>query len=139
MCLLPCSISDKEYSYPYLAGGILVCSVPPSGNRQASSTLFTFCPHCHIVYQLMPLVYIFSGLVWRYLFTKPMAAFKVIKKNPLFANSNTGNARNRFASILQVTRSLAAKAFQTSLPLCRETFFSAVMEDDVVLRLVSLI
>lgn len=36
----------------------------------------------------------------------------------------------------QVTRSLAAKAFQTSLPLCKETFFSAAMEDDLVLRLV---
>lgn len=36
----------------------------------------------------------------------------------------------------QVTRSLAAKAFQTSLPLCRETFFSAAMEDHLVLRLV---
>ncbi|KAK2986799.1 hypothetical protein RJ640_011024, partial [Escallonia rubra] len=47
--------------------------------------------------------------VWRYLFSKPIAAFKV-------------------------TRSLAAKAFQTSLPLCKETFFSAVMEDHLVLR-----
>lgn len=36
----------------------------------------------------------------------------------------------------QVTRSLAAKAFQTSLPLCKETFFSASMEDHVVLRFV---
>ncbi|PPR97700.1 hypothetical protein GOBAR_AA22963 [Gossypium barbadense] len=57
----------------------LICSVPPSGN---------------------------SGLVWRYLFSKPIAAFKV-------------------------TRSLAAKAFQTSLSLCRETFFSATMEDNL--------
>ncbi|XLU93514.1 hypothetical protein S245_007866, partial [Arachis hypogaea] len=45
----------------------------------------------------------------RYLFTKPIAAFKV-------------------------TRSLAAKSFQTSLPLCRETFFSATMEDHIVKR-----
>ncbi|GMH27194.1 hypothetical protein Nepgr_029037 [Nepenthes gracilis] len=67
---------------PELAGAVLVCSVPPSGN---------------------------SGLVWRYLFSKPIAAFKV-------------------------TRSLAAKAFQTSLPLCRETFFSPQMEDHLVLR-----
>ncbi|KAJ8545880.1 hypothetical protein K7X08_018463 [Anisodus acutangulus] len=29
---------------------------------------------------------------------------------------------------------LAAKAFQTSLPLCKETFFSAAMEDQLVLR-----
>lgn len=36
----------------------------------------------------------------------------------------------------QVTRSLAAKAFQTSLPLCKETFFSPAMEDHLVLRLV---
>ncbi|KAG8478070.1 hypothetical protein CXB51_027371 [Gossypium anomalum] len=63
-------------------GAALICSVPPSGN---------------------------SGLVWRYLFSKPIAAFKV-------------------------TRSLAAKAFQTSLSLCRETFFSATMEDNLVLR-----
>ncbi|XLV01879.1 hypothetical protein S245_016216, partial [Arachis hypogaea] len=63
-------------------GAILVCSVPPSGN---------------------------SGLVWRYLFTKPIAAFKV-------------------------TCSLAVIAFQTSLPLCRETFFSATMEDHIVKR-----
>ncbi|KAL2514575.1 Diacylglycerol kinase 7 [Forsythia ovata] len=38
-----------------------------------------------------------SGIVWRYLFSKPIAAFKI-------------------------TRSLAAKAFQTSLPLCKENF-----------------
>ncbi|PIN05838.1 Soluble epoxide hydrolase [Handroanthus impetiginosus] len=75
-------LQEKECSHPYLAGGVLVCSVPPSGN---------------------------SGLVWRYLFSKPIAAFKV-------------------------TRSLAAKAFQTSLPLCKETFFSAAMEDRLVLR-----
>lgn len=67
-------------SPPELAGAVLVCSVPPSGN---------------------------SGLVWRYLFSKPIAAFKV-------------------------TRSLAAKAFQTDLPLCKETFFSAEMEDHLV-------
>ncbi|KAI9161535.1 hypothetical protein LWI28_018385 [Acer negundo] len=60
---------------PELAGAVLVCSVPPSGN---------------------------SGLVWRYLFSKPIAAFKV-------------------------TRSLAAKAFQTDLSLCKETFFSSAM------------
>ncbi|KAK1423482.1 hypothetical protein QVD17_18785 [Tagetes erecta] len=65
-----------------LAGAVLVCSVPPTGN---------------------------SGLVWRYLFTKPVAAFKV-------------------------TMSLAAKAFQTSLPLCKETFFSREMDDHLVLR-----
>lgn len=70
-----------ENTHPYLAGAVLVCSVPPSGN---------------------------SGLVWRYLFSKPIAAFKV-------------------------TRSLAAKAFQTSLPLCKETFFSPAMEDHLVL------
>ncbi|XP_047951525.1 uncharacterized protein LOC125196902, partial [Salvia hispanica] len=50
-----------------------------------------------------------SGIVWRYLFSKLIAAFKL-------------------------TRSLAAKAFQTSLPLCKETFFSAAMEDHLVLR-----
>ncbi|KAD7117750.1 hypothetical protein R6Q59_005725 [Mikania micrantha] len=65
-----------------LAGAVLVCSVPPAGN---------------------------SGLVWRYLFTKPVAAFKV-------------------------TMSLAAKAFQTSLPLCKETFFLCKMDDHLVLR-----
>ncbi|GAB2299992.1 hypothetical protein Dimus_034038 [Dionaea muscipula] len=65
-----------------LAGAVLVCSVPPTGN---------------------------SGLVWRYLFSKPLAAFKV-------------------------TRSLAAKAFQNSLPLCKETFFSPQMEDSTVQR-----
>ncbi|KAH6825881.1 alpha/beta-Hydrolases superfamily protein [Perilla frutescens var. hirtella] len=75
-------LREIENTYPYLAGAVLVCSVPPSGN---------------------------SGLVWRYLFSKPIAAFKV-------------------------TRSLAAKAFQTSLPLCKETFFSADMEDHLVLR-----
>ncbi|KAK7340964.1 hypothetical protein VNO77_21683 [Canavalia gladiata] len=72
----------KEDLYPKLRGAVLVCSVPPSGN---------------------------GGLVWRYIFTKPIAAFKV-------------------------TRSLAAKAFQTSLSLCKETFFSATMEDHVVKR-----
>lgn len=68
--------------YPDLAGAVLVCSVPPSGN---------------------------SGLVWRYLFSKPVAAFKV-------------------------TRSLAAKAFQTDLSLCKETFFTSTMEDHLVKR-----
>ncbi|TKY64790.1 Abhydrolase domain-containing protein 8 [Spatholobus suberectus] len=72
----------KEDLYPKLKGAVLVCSVPPSGN---------------------------SGIVWRYIFTKPIAAFKV-------------------------TRSLAAKAFQTSLSLCKETFFSTTMEDHVVKR-----
>lgn len=75
-------ISDKRDLFPKLTGAVLVCSVPPSGN---------------------------SGLVWRYLFTKPIAAYKV-------------------------TRSLAAKGFQTSLSLCKETFFSATMEDHLVLR-----
>ncbi|KAM0055225.1 putative chloride peroxidase [Helianthus debilis subsp. tardiflorus] len=65
-----------------LAGAVLICSVPPTGN---------------------------SGLVWRYLFTKPVAAYKV-------------------------TMSLAAKAFRTSLPLCKETFFSQEMDDNLVLR-----
>ncbi|KAF8036878.1 hypothetical protein BT93_C2565 [Corymbia citriodora subsp. variegata] len=81
------NIKDEQYRerdglFPDLAGAVLVCSVPPSGN---------------------------SGIVWRYLFTKPIAAFKV-------------------------TRSLAAKGFQTSLPLCKETFFSAAMEDHLVQR-----
>ncbi|XP_022139824.1 uncharacterized protein LOC111010645 isoform X2 [Momordica charantia] len=74
--------SDTDRLFPRLTGAVLVCSVPPSGN---------------------------SGLLWRYLFSKPVAAFKV-------------------------TLSLAAKAFQTSLPLCKETFFSASMEDHLVLR-----
>ncbi|GAV89542.1 Abhydrolase_6 domain-containing protein [Cephalotus follicularis] len=74
--------SEMETLYPRLAGATLICSVPPSGN---------------------------SGLVWRYLFTKPFAAIKV-------------------------TRSLAAKAFQTSLSLCKETFFSSRMDDHLVLR-----
>ncbi|KAI3665542.1 hypothetical protein L6452_44169 [Arctium lappa] len=38
------------------------------------------------------------------------------------------------AGSLQVTMSLAAKAFQTSLPLCKETFFSEEMDDHLVLR-----
>ncbi|KAL1540673.1 hypothetical protein AAHA92_24988 [Salvia divinorum] len=75
-------LQEMENRHPYIAGAVLICSVPPSGN---------------------------SGIVWRYLFSKPVAAFKV-------------------------TRSLAAKAFQTSLPLCKETFFSASMEDHLVLR-----
>ncbi|KFK33255.1 hypothetical protein AALP_AA6G350700 [Arabis alpina] len=50
-----------------------------------------------------------SGLGLRYLLTKPVAAFKV-------------------------TLSLAAKRFQTSIPLCRETFFSSAMDDPLVQR-----
>ncbi|KAJ9147349.1 hypothetical protein P3X46_029523 [Hevea brasiliensis] len=73
---------EMKKLYPDLAGAVLVCSVPPSGN---------------------------SGLVWRYLFSKPIAAFKV-------------------------TRSLAAKAFQTDLSLCKETFFTSTMEDNLVMR-----
>ncbi|WCJ25368.1 alpha/beta-Hydrolases superfamily protein [Euphorbia peplus] len=73
---------ETKTPFPDLAAAALVCSVPPSGN---------------------------SGLVWRYLFTKPIAAFKV-------------------------TRSLAAKAFQTDLSLCKETFFTSTMEDLLVKR-----
>lgn len=72
----------QEPLHPKLSGAILVCSVPPSGN---------------------------SGLVWRYLLTKPIAAVKV-------------------------TLSLAAKAYAKSLPLCKETFFSSQMDDELVLR-----
>ncbi|CAN0915242.1 hypothetical protein LINGRAHAP2_LOCUS29014 [Linum grandiflorum] len=75
-------VGNTKQLYPHLAGAALICSVPPSGN---------------------------SGLVWRYLFTKPIAAFKV-------------------------TRSLAAKAFQTDIALCKETFFTSTMEDHVVKR-----
>ncbi|XP_015583720.1 uncharacterized protein LOC8263602 isoform X3 [Ricinus communis] len=75
---------EMKKLYPDLTGAVLVCSVPPSGN---------------------------SGLVWRYLFSKPIAAFKV-------------------------TLSLAAKAFQTDLSLCKETFFTSAMEDHLVMRLV---
>uniref|UniRef100_A0A0E0GZS6 AB hydrolase-1 domain-containing protein n=1 Tax=Oryza nivara TaxID=4536 RepID=A0A0E0GZS6_ORYNI len=71
-----------ELLHPKLAGAVLVCSVPPSGN---------------------------SGLVWRYLLTKPVAAIKV-------------------------TLSLAAKRFANSLSLCKETFFSPEMDDDLVQR-----
>ncbi|XP_039123724.1 uncharacterized protein LOC120260344 isoform X3 [Dioscorea cayenensis subsp. rotundata] len=74
--------NEREDLLPLLAGAVLVCSVPPSGN---------------------------SGLVWRYLFTKPIAAVKV-------------------------TLSLAAKAFMNSLPLCKETFFSSTVDDHLVLR-----
>ncbi|VYS68595.1 unnamed protein product [Arabidopsis thaliana] len=71
-----------ENAFPELSGAVMVCSVPPSGN---------------------------SGLVLRYLFSKPVAAFKV-------------------------TLSLAAKGFQKSIPLCRETFFSQAMDDQLVKR-----
>ncbi|XP_010264201.1 PREDICTED: uncharacterized protein LOC104602274 isoform X1 [Nelumbo nucifera] len=74
--------SGRDNLLPRLAGAVLICSVPPSGN---------------------------GGLVWRYLLSKPIAAFKV-------------------------TLSLAAKAFSTSLPLCKETFFSPEMEDHLVRR-----
>ncbi|EPS71260.1 hypothetical protein M569_03495, partial [Genlisea aurea] len=75
---------SKGFSHPLprLSGTVLLCSVPPSGN---------------------------SGLVWRYLFSNPMAAIKV-------------------------TLSLAAKAFQTSVPLCKETFFSSDIDDRLVVR-----
>ncbi|XP_022139823.1 uncharacterized protein LOC111010645 isoform X1 [Momordica charantia] len=102
--------SDTDRLFPRLTGAVLVCSVPPSGNRYFSmlqnSTLFI-----HENYQpnLTSFFTSSSGLLWRYLFSKPVAAFKV-------------------------TLSLAAKAFQTSLPLCKETFFSASMEDHLVLR-----
>ncbi|KAK1298500.1 hypothetical protein QJS10_CPB14g00360 [Acorus calamus] len=78
----PSPSSGSMFTHPTLSGAVLICSVPPSGN---------------------------SGLVWRYLMTKPIAALKV-------------------------TLSLAAKAFANSLPLCKETFFSATMDDDLVQR-----
>lgn len=71
-----------EEPYPTLAAAVLVCSAPPTGN---------------------------SGLVWRYLLSKPVAAFKV-------------------------TFGFAAKAFATSLSLCREIFFSRDMSDFQVER-----
>ncbi|KAH9606500.1 hypothetical protein KSS87_016444 [Heliosperma pusillum] len=40
----------------------------------------------------------------------------------------------RWQGRTEVTRSLAAKAFQTDLPLCKETFFSAHMDDHLVQR-----
>ncbi|KAL6652735.1 hypothetical protein ACP70R_011660 [Stipagrostis hirtigluma subsp. patula] len=79
-------LQGSELLHPKLAGTVLVCSVPPSGN---------------------------SGLVWRYLLTKPVAAVKV-------------------------TLSLAAKAYANSLSLCKETFFSPQMDDELVLRYQSL-
>ncbi|XP_015691421.2 uncharacterized protein LOC102713353 [Oryza brachyantha] len=72
----------QELLHPSLAGAVLICSVPPSGN---------------------------SGLVWRYLLTKPVAAVKV-------------------------TLSLAAKQYANSLSLCKETFFSPEMDDELVQR-----
>uniref|UniRef100_A0A0D9W473 AB hydrolase-1 domain-containing protein n=1 Tax=Leersia perrieri TaxID=77586 RepID=A0A0D9W473_9ORYZ len=75
-------LGGSELMHPRLAGSVLVCSVPPSGN---------------------------SGLVWRYLLTKPVAAVKV-------------------------TLSLAAKQYANSLPLCKETFFSPEMDDHLVQR-----
>ncbi|KAL6885837.1 hypothetical protein ACP4OV_010098 [Aristida adscensionis] len=79
-------LQGSGIQHPKLAGAVLVCSVPPSGN---------------------------SGLVWRYLLTKPVAAVKV-------------------------TLSLAAKAYASSLSLCKETFFSPQMDDELVLRYQSL-
>ncbi|KAL5096022.1 hypothetical protein RYX36_000349 [Vicia faba] len=68
----------KENLYQELRGAVLVCSVPPSGN---------------------------GGLVWRYLFSKPVAAFKV------------------FESV-----------FSVKCECFFETFFSDTMEDHVVKR-----
>ncbi|KAL5214355.1 hypothetical protein ABZP36_003507 [Zizania latifolia] len=76
------SLQGSELLHPRLAGVVLVCSVPPSGN---------------------------SGLVWRYLLTKPVAAVKV-------------------------TLSLAAKGYANSLSLCKETFFSPELDDGLVER-----
>ncbi|KAI3976568.1 hypothetical protein MKX01_008426 [Papaver californicum] len=69
--------SGSANSLPKLAGAVLLCSVPPTGN---------------------------GGLVWRYMLSKPIAAVKV-------------------------TISLAAKGFATSLPLCKEMFFSPELQD----------
>lgn len=74
-------ILGMETFYPKLTGAALVCSVPPSGNRW-----FFLLSH---VYDILLFFYLnqartgflqlffFSGLVWRYLFSKPIAAFKV--------------------------------------------------------------
>ncbi|KAI3950606.1 hypothetical protein MKX01_012933 [Papaver californicum] len=70
-------IKRSANSLPKLAGAVLLCSVPPTGN---------------------------CGLVWRYMLSKPIAAIKV-------------------------TISLASKGFATSLPLCKETFFSPELQD----------
>ncbi|KAL3732398.1 hypothetical protein ACJRO7_029117 [Eucalyptus globulus] len=74
--------TERDGLFPDVEGAVLLCSVPPSGNR---------------------------GMAWRFLFTKPIAIYKAI-------------------------RSMAFKGFQTSLPLCKETFFSAAMEDHLVQR-----
>lgn len=68
--------------FPPIAGAVLACSVPPTGN---------------------------SAVVKRFLLSKPIASIKV-------------------------TLSLAAKMFATSVPLCRETFFSPSMPEEDVAR-----
>ena len=68
--------------YPPIAGAVLACSVPPTGN---------------------------TAVVKRFLLSKPIASIKV-------------------------TLSLAVKLFATSVPLCRETFFSPSMPEEDVAR-----
>ncbi|VAH47193.1 unnamed protein product [Triticum turgidum subsp. durum] len=73
-----------------------------------------------------------SGLVWRYLLTKPIAAIK-----SSIYSSTCGGCYTLFSLArceMPVTLSLAAKAYANSLPLCKETFFSSQMDDELVLR-----
>ncbi|EMS45148.1 hypothetical protein TRIUR3_35229 [Triticum urartu] len=73
-----------------------------------------------------------SGLVWRYLLTKPIAAIKFS-----IYSITCGGCYTLFllaSSQFKVTLSLAAKAYANSLPLCKETFFSSQMDDELVLR-----
>lgn len=69
---------DAECLFPTLTGAVLVCSVPPSGNRYLS-TLHSSKLFIHENNQPNSTSFMTSssGLVQRYLFTKPIAAFKV--------------------------------------------------------------
>jgi hypothetical protein len=80
------SMSDVTFlilgseSHPKLAGAVLVCSVPPSGNRYFSSHLLPIAYLLSLFYLSFCnsfVSFIGSGLVWRYLLTKPVAAVKV--------------------------------------------------------------
>ncbi|KAL8171533.1 hypothetical protein V2J09_023337 [Rumex salicifolius] len=111
-------ILKRGSSFAELAGAILVCSVPPSGN---SETFFCFqnikAMRVWISFEvsILQAYCSFQGTVFQFFLPK-------------------FHLHSSLLTFGQVTRSLAAKAFQTDLPLCKETFFSPQMDDSLVLR-----
>ncbi|KAM4123808.1 hypothetical protein ACB094_01G184600 [Castanea mollissima] len=87
--------------YPMLTGAALVCSVPPSGN---------------------------SGLVWRYLFSKPIAAFKNVQRKTYIALCLLVKLLLLMTSLLDHTEGNTQLSSE-SFPNFSSTFYQELMRE----------